>query len=56
MLSFADIELIIDLIPDETTILTFRYLLEKHELGEQIFETVKTHLCACGRARSSMSP
>jgi IS5 family transposase len=42
------IELISDRIPDETTILTFRHLLGKHELGEQIFETVKAHLTARG--------
>ena len=41
---FAGIELISDRIPHETTILAFRHLLEKHELGEQIFEAVKTHL------------
>jgi IS5 family transposase len=45
---FAVIELISDRIPDETTILTFRHLLEKHGLGEQIFETVKAHLSALG--------
>jgi len=44
MRRFAGIELINDRIPDETTILTCRHLLEKHELGEQIFETVKAHL------------
>jgi IS5 family transposase len=44
MRRFAGIELISDRIPDETTILTFRHLLEKHKLGEQIFETVKAHL------------
>ena len=48
MRRFAGIELISDRIPDETTILTFRHLLEKHELGEQIFETVKAHLHARG--------
>jgi IS5 family transposase len=48
MRRFAGIELISDRIPDETTILTFRHLLEKHDLGEQIFETVKTHLSARG--------
>jgi len=41
---FADIDLISDRIPDETTILSFRHLLEKHDLGLQIFETVKAHL------------
>jgi IS5 family transposase len=48
MRRFAGIELISDRIPDEITILTFRHLLEKHELGEQIFETVKAHLSARG--------
>jgi transposase, IS5 family len=43
---FAGIDLISDRIPDETTILTFRHLLEKHELVEQIFETDKAHLSA----------
>jgi IS5 family transposase len=48
MRRFAGIELISGRIPDETTILTFRHLLKKHKLGEQIFETVKTHLSARG--------
>ena len=48
MRRFAGIDLISDRIPDETTILTFRHLLEKHELGEQIFEMVKAHLSARG--------
>jgi len=47
-------------IPDEATILTFRHILEKHELGEEIFETVKVHLHArgmqCERARSLNPP
>ena len=43
MRRFAGIELISYRILDETTILTLRHLLEKHELGEQIFETVKAH-------------
>jgi IS5 family transposase len=48
MRRFAGIDLISDRIPDETTILTFRHLLEKHELGEQIFESVKAHLSTRG--------
>ena len=44
MRRFAGIELISDLIPDETTILTFRHQLEENELGEQIFQTVKADL------------
>ena len=39
-----------DRIPDETTILSFRHLLEKHDLGQQIFETVKAHLKQQGMA------
>jgi IS5 family transposase len=41
---FAGIDLISDRIPDETTILAFRHLLEKHELGQKIFETVMADL------------
>ena len=48
MRRFAGIDMITDRIPDETTILTFRHLLEKHRLGEQIFETVKVHLSNMG--------
>jgi IS5 family transposase len=44
MRRFAGIDLISDRIPDETTILSFRHLLEKHDLGKQIFESVKAHL------------
>ena len=33
---FAGIDLISDRIPDETTILAFRHLLEKHDLGQKI--------------------
>jgi len=33
---------------DETTTLTFLYLLEKHGLGEQIFETVNAQLSSRG--------
>jgi len=47
---FAGIDLISDRIPDETTILSFRHLLEKHDLGQQIFETVKAHLKQRGMA------
>jgi len=41
MRCFAGIDLISDRIPDETTILTVRHLLEEYDSGEQIFETVK---------------
>jgi IS5 family transposase len=50
MRRFAWIDMISDRIPDETTILTFRHLLEKHDLGQQIFEVEKAHLKANGMA------
>ena len=50
MRRFAGIDLISDRIPDEVTILTFRHLLEENKLGEQIFETVKSHLNQRGLA------
>ena len=31
-------------LPDETTILNFRHLLEEHELGEGLFEDINRHL------------
>jgi IS5 family transposase len=33
-----------DRIPDETTILNFRHLLEKHQLGRQMFDEINSHL------------
>jgi IS5 family transposase len=48
MRRFAGIDLISDRIPDETTILSFRHLLEKNNLGEEIFDVVKVHLSAQG--------
>jgi IS5 family transposase len=41
MRRFAGIELSEDVIPDETTILRFRHLLEKHELTEAMFKEVR---------------
>ena len=44
-------------LPDETTILNFRHLLEQHELGRGLFEEINRHLEAqglrhgCGRGR-----
>ena len=48
MRRFAGIAMPTDRIPDETTILTFRHLLKKYRLGEQIFETVQAHLSSRG--------
>ena len=44
MRRFASIDLEADTIPDETTILNFRHLLEKHKLTEKIFERTKQYL------------
>ena len=35
-------------LPDETTILNFRHLLEKHGLGEALFEDINAHLASLG--------
>ena len=37
-----------DSLPDETTILNFRHLLERDGLGEVIFEEINTHLDSQG--------
>ena len=44
MRRFAGIELLEDSIPDESTILRFRHLLEKHQLTEQIFAEIRALL------------
>jgi IS5 family transposase len=41
MRGFARIELVEDAVPDETTILRFRHLLEQHGLTERIFALVR---------------
>ena len=48
MRQFAGIELGDDRIPDETTILNFRHLLEKHQLTEKLFAEVNGHLADQG--------
>lgn len=48
MRRFAGIELGDDRIPDETTILDFRHLLERHGLTEAIFAEVNVHLADKG--------
>ena len=48
MRQFAGIELGDDRIPDETTILNFRHLLEKHQLSEKLFAEVNGHLADHG--------
>jgi IS5 family transposase len=44
MRRFAQIELLDDTVPDESTILRFRHLLEQHNLTEQIFGLVRNLL------------
>src|SRR5262249_39317168 len=46
MRRFARVELADDVVPDETTILRFRHLLETHHLTAAIFEAVKALLTA----------
>ena len=48
MRAFAGLDLGRDAIPDETTILNFRHLLERHDLTKAIFEGVAAHLAAKG--------
>jgi IS5 family transposase len=48
MRRFTGIDLAVDVIPDETTILHFRHLLEKHELTKKIFEKTKQYLTEKG--------
>ena len=37
-------------LPDETTILKFRHLLERHGLGEGLFEAINAHLADAGHS------
>lgn len=44
MRRFARLDLVDDALPDETTILKFRRLLEKHDLAGKLLEAVNAHL------------
>jgi IS5 family transposase len=48
MRRFADIDIEVDVIPDETTILNFRHILERHNLTKQIFEKTQRYLSEKG--------
>src|SRR3972149_2398950 len=48
MRRFADIDLEVDAVPDETTILNFRHLLERHNLTKKIFEKTQLYLTEKG--------
>jgi transposase, IS5 family len=58
MRHFARVELGDDVVPDETTILRFRHLLEQHHLTGAIFEAIggllEAKVCCCVRGPSSM--
>ncbi|RDJ93224.1 transposase [Lacticaseibacillus rhamnosus] len=41
MRRFARVELSEDVVPDETTILRFRHLLEEHQLTGKIFDAIR---------------
>lgn len=45
---FLEMDLLNEGVPDETTVLHFRHLLEKHELQKKLFEVVNGHLDAKG--------
>jgi transposase, IS5 family len=44
MRSFAGVDLGVEPVPDETTVLNFRHLLEQHQLGDRILKAVNQHL------------
>jgi IS5 family transposase len=44
MRRFAELELIDDALPDESTILRFRHLLERHPLTQRMLDTINTVL------------
>ena len=48
MRAFVGIDLGRDTAPDETTVLNFRHLLEKHHLGDQLFGEVNAYLAERG--------
>jgi transposase, IS5 family len=48
MRQFAGVSTDADVIPDETSILNFRRLLEKHQLTERLLAEINTHLCERG--------
>jgi IS5 family transposase len=45
---FAGVDLGVAPAPDETTVLRFRHLLEKHDLGGAMLDAVNLHLAAKG--------
>lgn len=45
---FSHIDFMSEQVPDATTLLKFRHLLEEHNIGEQIFKDITTRLDAAG--------
>lgn len=60
MRDFIGIDLAVESVPDATTLLRFRHLLEKHSLTQRIFEEINaawlSRACSCARAASSTPP
>ena len=61
MRRFARVELGDEVVPDESTILRFRHLLERHGLTQAIFDSIilacwENGGCCCARVRNSSSP
>ena len=48
MRKFMHVDFISSQVPDSTTLLKFRHLLEKHEIGKQIFDDVNARLESVG--------
>jgi len=48
MRDFVGIDLAVESVPDATTLLRFRHLLEKHALTQRIFEAINASLCEQG--------
>ena len=48
MRQFSGVSTDADVIPDETSILNFRRLLEKHQLTERLLSEINAHLCERG--------
>ncbi len=55
MRRFAQLELVVDALPDETTILNFRRMVEKHRLSEVLFNDINAYLVERGIAVSQGS-
>jgi len=45
---FSHIDFLSEQVPDATTLLKFRHLLEQHNIGEKVFNDINTRLAAAG--------